>query len=272
MQNIVLIILLTASILSVPIFAYESGRTWASDKDLKEITGAIRPATAPQGSKFKAVDFVGPLPEWFDVRDVLETRMPSVRNQGRCGSCWAFGSTAAMEIAHALLQKPGNPEIDLSEQELVSCSKHGSCRGGWFAHKYQVKPGEALEEDFPYVAYDKKCKKNLKHDYAIAEYYYVGEKNRKPTVDELKAAIYEYGSVAVTVTANNAMKNYKSGIFTSCSNSKINHLVALVGWNDATKTWIMRNSWGDDWGEKGYMQIPWGCSRIGEDATFVVLK
>jgi len=73
----------------------------------------------------------------------------------------------------------------------------------------------------------------------------------------------------VTVTADGNMKRYKSGIFDSCSNGGTNHIVALVGWNDLDKTWVMRNSWGTDWGEGGYMRIKWGCSRIGEEATFV---
>jgi C1A family cysteine protease len=100
--------------------------------------------------------------------------------------------------------------------------------------------------------------------------YVSGSSSRSPTVDQIKAAIYQYGPVAVTVTANMAMQGYSGGIFNGCTSMGTNHMVVLVGWDDKTQSWILRNSWGADWGEDGYMRIRYNCSRVGEEASYVV--
>jgi len=272
------------------------------DKNLKDITGLKIPADWKKRVQFLPTKLkVGELPKRYDVRDVLADKTPPIRDQGYCGSCWAFGTTASFEFALALKSanykrkitwwnplswlsscscdndpepEPNpepNPQMskDLSEQEMVSCSRCGTCDGGWFCHDWQKIYGQATEEDFPYTARDDSCKQGLTPYAKISDYYFVGQGDT-PTRNELKQAIHTYGAVAVTVTANSAMQAYTSGVFNGCSDAQLNHLVNLIGWDDDQGVWYMRNSWGTNWGEKGYMRIKYECSRIGEIASFVV--
>ncbi len=98
----------------------------------------------------------------------------------------------------------------------------------------------------------------------------------EPTIEEIKATIYQYGPVSVTF--NTSYSSYSSGIYNKCNNSGTDHMVMLVGWNDKDKYWIMRNSWGTDWDEDGCMRIKWTessgrkCNRIGETVAFAVYE
>ena len=245
---------------------------WTAKAKLSHITGLKMPANWQEGASFESFQDVlrgYELPKSWDWRKESPAQ-PGIRNQGNCGSCWAFGTTAALNWA--LSRKMATP-VNLAEQEILSCSHDGSCGGGYFAHDYQQATGQSPEKEFPYVASDVRCKKNLSHMYKIAKWGYVGEKHRKPSVDELKAAIYAYGPISVTVNANNAFAQYQSGVFKGkhCGKGSTNHLVHLVGWDDDGGYFILGNSWGESWGEKGYMRIAYGCSRVGEAAAFVSL-
>lgn len=212
--------------------------------------------------------------------------VPPVRNQGACGSCWAFGTVGAMEAA---IKKGGGPLTDLSEQFLVSCNKDGwSCNGGMTAHKYhyntigtnQTVVGAVLESAKPYTATDGTCTASYSHPYKLSNWAFTATEWNMPTVDQLKNAIYTYGPVTVAVCSDEGFHTYTGGVYTPSSNGcpwygqpSINHLVVLVGWNDATSSWILRNSWGPYWGENGYMRIAWdptgNTSRVGAGASWV---
>lgn len=228
-------------------------------------TGYVHSKRAPAVSSFHAMAIPEDMPWDFDWRD-LQGGLTPIKDQGGCGSCWAFGTTAALE--QAIKIRLGQT-VSLSEQEIVSCSNYGSCLGGNFANGYQQSPGQSLTSEFPYRAMDVRCKSGLSHQWKIKSWGYVGAQGRAPSVDELKAAIMQYGAVTVTVYADNNFQRYKSGIFNTCSNGTTNHMVALVGWNDIDQVWYLRNSWGTSWGEQGYMRIKWNCSRVGEEATYV---
>lgn len=200
-----------------------------------------------------------------------------VRDQGNCGSCWAFATVGPLE---SLIKINDDIDVDLAEQYLVSCNDEGwGCNGGFWAHDYhewksvtgEIEAGAVLENDFPYQAQDLNC--NPPHDkaYQIASWEYVcGNANCTPTVDEIKQAIYDHGPLTVAVCANTAMQEYSRGVFSGPSCSDLNHGVVLVGWNDNDGCWIMRNSWGSSWGESGYMRIGYGVSGIGAEASYVV--
>ncbi|MBU0704978.1 MAG: protease inhibitor I42 family protein [Chloroflexi bacterium] len=200
----------------------------------------------------------------------------SVKDQGDCGSCWAFGTVGPLE---ALLKAAGQT-TDLSEQYLVSCNTSGwNCDGGWFAHDYhewknppsESQAGAVLESVFPYVERDDPCAGPYDHPHKIADWYYVGNSYSIPSVDAIKQAIYDHGPVAAAVCVDGAFQEYGGGIFnpgTSCN--EINHAIVLVGWNDTEQTWTLRNSWGPDWGEGGYMRIRYGVSQVGYAANYVV--
>ena len=215
------------------------------------------------------------LPDKFDWREEVNG-LPEVRNQGDCGSCWAFATVGALECN---IKIHDGEIVDLSEQYLLSCNTDGyGCNGGWWAHDYhQWKQGKLkdgigapLESNFPYVAYKSSCK-NVNHIYTIENWELIGNSVSVPSVDKIKNAIYNKGPVAVAVYATLAMQLYTGGIFDACSYGSPNHGVVLVGWDDTQGdgVWIMRNSWGKSWGENGYMRIPYDCNNIGHAGTYV---
>jgi len=202
-----------------------------------------------------------------------------VKDQGSCGSCWAFGTMGPFESVIKI--QDGTTE-NLSEQYLVSCNEEGwGCNGGWWAHMYhkdkvpwgEPEAGAVYEADFPYTARDDPCNPPHPHHEKIENWVYVGNSSSVPSVSAMKQAIYDYGPISVAVCANSAMSGYSGGIFTGPGCTSVNHAVVLVGWDDTQGSngiWYMRNSWGKGWGESGYMRIEYGVSRIGYSANYVV--
>jgi C1A family cysteine protease/predicted secreted protein len=201
-----------------------------------------------------------------------------VKDQGQCGSCWAFGTAGPLELN--ILIREGMPQ-DLSEQYLVSCNTEGwGCNGGLWAHDYhawKVPPGEVgaggvEESSFPYAAADEPCSPPHPHEYQIQTWTYVeGGQGVAPVVD-IKRAINERGPVATAVCVNSAFQSYTGGVFDGPGCFLVNHAVVLVGWDDEqgdSGVWILRNSWGADWGEAGYMRIAYGVSNVGWGANYV---
>jgi C1A family cysteine protease len=197
-----------------------------------------------------------------------------IKNQGGCGSCWAFATVAPLE---SLIKINDGVTVDLSEQYLVSCNTDGwGCNGGFWAHDYhqwkmangETEAGAVLESNFPYEAQDVTCDPPHPKAYHIDSWQFVCP-DCTPTTDQLKQAIYEHGPLSVSVCVNDAFQNYNGGVFTGPSCSTLNHGVVLVGWDDGDGCWIMRNSWSASWGEAGYMRIKYGVSGIGHDAAYV---
>jgi len=208
-----------------------------------------------------------------------------VRDQGNCGSCWAFGTVGPLE---SLIKLNGGGDQDLAEQYLVSCNVEGyGCNGGWWAHDYhqwKVPPGEpgpgaVYEADKPYQAADVPCSPPHTHHQPIVRWRYVDPNQNwavVPTVAALKQAIYDHGPLSVAICVGNAFAAYQGGVFSTndrCYDSggklTVNHGVVLVGWDDAQGFWYLRNSWGPGWGEGGYMRIAYGTSLVGLGASYV---
>jgi C1A family cysteine protease len=247
----------------------------ATQYDLEELCGLVVPDKWWEGARFVPCTPTKSLPSRFDWRDSSGTT--PIRNQGGCGSCWAFATVGPLECN---IKIKDGITTNLSEQWLVSCNSEGwGCNGGWFAHDYhqwKTDPcggtGAVMEADFPYTASDDPCDCPYPHEYFIDDWAFVGNGSSIPPVDNIKQAIMDYGPVSVAVCANSAMQAYGGGIFDGCENGTINHAVVLVGWDDDQGTdgvWFMRNSWGGTWGELGYMRMPYDCSYIGYAACFV---
>ena len=214
------------------------------------------------------------LPANWDWRD--HNGVTPIRNQGSCGSCWAFGTIGTVE---SLLLIRDSLNTDLSEQHLVSCNTKGwGCDGGWWPHDMLVNPGAVLESEFPYVASDVACGGPYSYPYQINGWAYVDGSNQVPAVDKIKEAIQTYGPLCAAVYVGTYFQSYTGGIFDkneSSNNgicgcgqpSKVNHAIILIGWDDSKQAWLLRNSWGPGWGESGYMWIKYGTSQVGYAAV-----
>eukprot|EP00296_Roombia_truncata_P008093 JP446566.1.p1 GENE.JP446566.1~~JP446566.1.p1 ORF type:complete len:316 (-),score=156.01 JP446566.1:59-1006(-) len=178
--------------------------------------------------------------------------LPAVKNQGQCGSCWAFSAVAAMEGRHG--------KVDLSEQQIVDCdSTDGGCNGGWYhsAWDYIKSAGGAdSESSYPYKGKAGSChfsKSSVKAQVS-------GHKSATGEA-KLKSAL-QSGVVSVAVDASKAFMFYKSGVFTGSCTKRINHAITAVGYS-GSDYYLVRNSWGTTWGDKGYIKMAMGEDLCG---------
>jgi predicted secreted protein len=207
-----------------------------------------------------------------------------IKDQGACGSCWAFGTVGPLESKIKLLD--GFQE-DLSEQYLVSCNTDnwGCCGGDW-AHDYHLskippsesETGAVMEAAFPYGSAlidcadpEVPCSGPYTHPYKIDGWAYVGPEDGVPSGADIKQAIYDHGPVSVAICVGSAFAGYTGGVFQTneTCDEVVNHGVVLVGWNGTHGAWILRNSWGATWGESGYMRIKYGTSNVGYSANYI---
>jgi cathepsin L len=216
------------------------------------------------------------LPE-FDWRK--QGKVTPIRDQRACGSCWDFSAMAAFESSELIRN---NLSTDTSEQQVLDCSGGGSCAGGWYmpVFDWTIKHGVGKEADDPYTATSGACKTGMNSPFQAVAWGFVQADGGIPTVPALKQAICKYGANSVAVEATAAFQAYVGGVFDEHDTSHgINHAVALVGWDDSKKAWLMKNSWGTDWGEtggygseRGYMWIAYDSNNIGYHAAWVLAK
>lgn len=183
-----------------------------------------------------------------DVDWVAAKMVTAVKDQGQCGSCWAFSAVAAIESAVLIND---SPEQLFSEQQLVDCSgAYGNegCDGGWMdaAFEYVIDNGIATSAQYPYVARDQACKMDG-GNFTINNFIDVQGCNAL-------ANALNYAPVSVAVDASN-WSPYRSGVLSTCGNN-VNHGVLLVGQSDAY--WKIKNSWSTNWGESGYIRLAQG--------------
>ncbi|KAK8876523.1 hypothetical protein M9Y10_006737 [Tritrichomonas musculus] len=191
-----------------------------------------------------------------------------IKDQAQCGSCWAFSAVQAAESANAI---SSGTLPSYSEQNLVDCvTKCSGCNGGLMTEAYDHIISEQngqfnLESDYKYTAVDGTCK--------FSQYSPVGKISRYTNIvegdeDDLAAKVEQYGPVAVAIDASSySFQLYSGGIYDepSCSSYSLDHGVGCVGFGseNGTKYWIVRNSWGTSWGEKGYIKMLWKDNQCG---------
>jgi C1A family cysteine protease len=192
-----------------------------------------------------------------------------VKNQGQCGSCWAFSATGCTESRTAVKNgQTGSAIVSLSEQQLVDCSgsegNHG-CNGGLmdYAFSYiQKNGGLCSESDYPYTARDGTCKASScgTKNSPITGHSDVPHKDST----SLEAAVAA-APVSVGIEADQtAFQHYSSGVLTGTCGTHIDHGVLAVGYGTSgtQKYWKVKNSWGQSWGDKGYVLI---CKECGKN-------
>jgi cathepsin L len=196
-------------------------------------------------------------------------KVTAVRNQGGCGSCWAFATLGAYEGSHLIRN---NHAADGAEQQVLNCSGAGTCSGGWWAFAFLLPTGTATEVSYPYTANDLACKTQIATPFHAVTWGYVKSDGGVPTQAEMKQALCKYGPLAVAVNATPSFQAYTGDVFNENDQSTINHGVTLIGWDDDKGAWLIKNSWGTGWGLSGYMWIAYGSNKVGDGAAWVQAK
>lgn len=186
-----------------------------------------------------------------------KTAVTHVKNQADCGSCWSFSATGSIEGINAI---NNGKLLNISEQQLIDCStdygNHG-CEGGSMdlAFKYAIQNGLCSEEEYPYTAEEGQCQ-DCKNVVNITRFQDITSNNEKA----LKRVVSQQ-PVSVAIQANTrSFQMYSSGIYSdlSCGN-QLDHGVLIVGYGydlfHDMEYWIVKNSWGTQWGEDGYIRM-----------------
>jgi cysteine peptidase B len=216
------------------------------------------PRDDPKNGPYVKQNFTAKAPAAFDWRSRPGVVTP-VYNQGQCGSCWAFSATENIESQWAL---SGHPLASLSQQQIVSCDPYDyGCNGGWpyNAYKYVIGAGgQEYYQYYPYTAQNTPCEFNAAYiDAKITGWAYVTQNQNE---GEMVNYLVAHGPLSICVDAE-PWQFYSGGILmaSQCSTS-IDHCVEAIGYNMNSNPpyWIVRNSWGTDWGIQGYIYLQYG--------------
>ncbi|XP_049818114.1 uncharacterized protein LOC109602488 isoform X15 [Aethina tumida] len=213
------------------------------------------------------------LPVEFDWR--TKGAVTEVKDQGQCGSCWAFSTTGNVEGQYAI--KNGKL-LEFSEQELVDCdTMDDGCSGGLMDNAYRMIEklgGLELEQDYPYDAEDEKCHFSK----AKARVQLSGALNISHDETDMAKWLVKNGPISIAINAN-AMQFYVGGVSHPwkmlCNPKNLDHGVLIVGYgvhkyslfNKTLPYWIVKNSWGPSWGEQGYYRVYRGDGTCGLNQT-----
>ena len=220
------------------------------------------PPDTPLGDGAQTVSSVDPLypiyiPDSLDYREYGVVSPP--KDQGDCGSCWAFAIAGSMESMNAL---ETGVLTELSPQHLMDCStSDNSCSGGLYASAMRFFDGDSwlyTNAEYPYVGRVQKC---VSRTHPVA-FKYAGV--RYPTSGDdasILKYLIRYGPIPVSIRITDNFLFYSSGVFDDekCNIGPANHALLLIGYGVEAKNnleyWILKNSWGESWGEKGYLRL-----------------
>lgn len=214
-------------------------------------------------------DEVMSLPTSFDWRNYQGYNwLTGVKNQGPCGSCWAFATVGVVEAYYNITFSNPDLDLDLAEQELVSCSGAGSCSGGSSsgAMWYIRNNGIVDENCMPYTASDSSCARC--GDWQSRKKYVDELHNFSPNRLSIQQSVVQYGPLYVYMGIGSEYGGYfdSNRIYRCTNDSGINHAVVIVGYDDSGEYWIVRNSWGAGWNGDGYFRVGYGECAI--DSTY----
>jgi len=234
---------------------------------------AVRDNTWPIARDYSD-EVIENLPASFDWR--TKGAVTGVKDQGQCGSCWSFSTTGNVEGQWFL---SGNTLVGLSEQNLVDCDQEcmqyegesvcdAGCDGGLMpnAFTYIMKNGGIdTESSYPYEAVDDTCRFNKKNVGATISNFTLLSTNET----QIAAYLVDHGPVSIAADAEE-WQFYIEGVFYLPCGTELDHGILLVGFGSETDVfdqtmpfWIVKNSWGADWGEDGYLRVERGVGECG---------
>jgi len=244
--------------------SYTLGVNEYADMEHSEFVKAMNGFSRNKTS-FRKATFMGPLsavelPALVDWRK--DGFVTEVKNQGHCGSCWAFSTTGALEGQH---KRQTGKLVSLSEQNLVDCSagwgNHG-CNGGLMDNAFEYikeNGGVDTEDAYPYLGKEGNCLYKRK-DVGADDVGFVDIEEGNE--DDLKKASALVGPISIAIDASHmSFQLYQSGVYIEdeCSPERLDHGVLAVGYGTDEDTgadyWIVKNSWGPTWGESGYIRM-----------------
>jgi len=212
-------------------------------------------------------------PDEVDYRD--EGLVTPVKNQGHCGSCWAFSATGGIEGVWA---KKVGELISVSEQQLLDCGP-GSCNGGNMGKAWDTaKGGVMTEEDYPYEHEEKECRFNANQAVSSVTGHHSVHHGDE---EQLEQALVQIGyPVSIAVRASSTFRHYSSGVYDDVGcidDGNLNHAILVVGYhktNPDNEYWIVKNSWGANWGKQGYIKMRMSKNICGmaERGTYPTLN
>lgn len=205
----------------------------------------------------------------FDLR--THNLVTPIRNQGpSCGSCWAFATATAIESSYLLRN---GRSIDVAENQFLFCSNSGSCGGGrmdkLLAWLEQTNTTIKMENESPYDPFFPRpvggCndgQENVK----VVNFGFVSQNPWLPSgIAEIKSALCKHGAIVTSLVSTDQLQSYHGGYVYNqpLPGVQTNHAIAIIGWDDDKNAWLIKNSWSENWGDKGYAWINYNSSNIG---------
>ncbi len=255
----------------------EKGADWvAGETPISKLTPAERkrlfpmkpislPVLKPKSGKFYTEEVLPAKVDWRNVNG--HNYVTSIKNQGKCGACYAFASTAALESSILITSHTPDTELNLSEQSMISCDTNEMGCGGGFLDSsidFLKTTGAPLESCYPYVSGENGITEDPAGcaDWRQNTYRVTSFENVSSSVESIKSAVAHNGPVVTAFVIYSDFLYYKSGVYRHVSGTiEGGHDVVIVGYDDEEQCWIVKNSWGPDWGDNGYFRVAMGVNE-----------
>jgi len=272
----------------------------AVNEELKLNVDVFSALSAVNANVFEANPSIPKQLDWNALK-----RVTPAKDQGQCGSCWAFAGMGAFESAYLISNNKdaisgGYPSVDVSEQEMLDCVfvENDCVNGGWHevVFLYLLLEGATDGSTYRYHGAKGYCTSNVPRSYYAANWGYAVDSAQAPSLlpsdKALKEAVLRYGPIAASVCADgfdsyakyddNGNLNprwgtdYPGGIFRGTDNARlsqhnVDHEVLIYGWDDSQGIWLVKNSWGPSWGDQGCMKLAYQTSYIGFGASWILV-
>eukprot|EP01132_Coremiostelium_polycephalum_P002368 gene2368-2927_t len=247
--------------------------------EIMSLLGTDKPFGTPEDIPRFISKHSNDIPASFDSRTAFPGCVHEIRDQGHCGSCWAFAASEVLSDRFCIASK-GKVNVTLSPQALVSCDTrmNQGCNGGYpdQAWRYIEQTGIPTDSCVPYVSgengYEPACQKTCSDKSTMKLYKGKSGSTRSlNSVTSIQQSIMQSGPVEGTFMVYRDFMAYKSGVYSKTPGSALlgGHAVKIVGWDHDSVSgkdfWIVANSWGESWGLGGYFWIERNVNMCGID-------